>query len=241
MIHRIDRDTSGLLLAAKTRNAHSELSRGFRDRTVKKCYVAILLGSLPTQPSNGLTLPNPEGKEEDQWGLIDSDIDEKSAVTHWKVEESLVIEPANGPRIQLHRVLFRPHTGRKHQLRIHSKCVLGCPILGDPKYDEDTPLAIELRNSGMYLHAYSIEFPHPVTHQWISVQCDPPPKYRELFQLGFEARIFRSIRVAASKFRTKPCVYFLTNSCNKGANCVYKHEKSSVAQLDSLMLELEAT
>lgn len=163
--------------------------------------MAVLLGTLPTQPSKGLTLPSSEGSQENRWGLIDVDIDEKSAITHWRVEESLVVEPKHGPKIELHRVLFRPHTGRKHQLRIHSKFVLGCPILGDSKYDEASPLAVELRNSGMYLHACSIEFPHPITHNWTRVESEPPPKYRELFQLGFEARVFRSIRVAASKFR----------------------------------------
>ena len=148
-VHRLDMDTSGLLLLARTDAAYRELQRQFAARTTRKRYEAVLDG-VPHVPDSGtISLPLRADITDRPRQCVDHD-GGKEAVTDYRLLGS-----AGGRTL----VSLRPHTGRTHQLRLH--CAhpegLGTPILGDPLYGRGTAA------DRMYLHAAELEFSHPVT------------------------------------------------------------------------------
>lgn len=150
IVHRLDMATSGLLVIAKTRQAHRHLQAQFENRTVKKRYVALLDGVVP-QDTGTIELPlclNPLDRPRQ---MVDTAYG-KPAITDFEVLE----RKGNTTRISLY-----PHTGRTHQLRVHTAHPLGlhCPIIGDELYGK--------KADRLYLHAESIEFIHPVSGETI--------------------------------------------------------------------------
>ena len=148
-VHRLDMDTSGLLVLARTDEAYVGLQRQFAAREVSKRYEAIVEGEPPHR-EGAISLPliadimdRPRQRVDPEHG--------KSAVTDYRVVRRL----ASGNTL----VYLYPHTGRTHQLRVHCAHAdgLGCPILGDPLYGHGT------RATRMFLHAAALEFRHPVT------------------------------------------------------------------------------
>lgn len=179
LVHRLDRDTSGLLVLARTPAAAARLAAAFRGRRVQKTYWAVVAGR-----------PVPAA------GTIDAAL-VKAADIAWR--RMLVAEPededaadartdyetldAAGKKFSL--LALRPHTGRTHQLRVHAAS-LGTPILGDPKYaDREThPEGLPDR---LHLHARRLVLPHPEGGT-LTVEADLPPHMRESFAaLGFDA------------------------------------------------------
>ena len=148
-VHRLDMDTSGLLVLAKKEEVYVELQRQFASREVKKRYEAVLEGR-PLSSEGRITLPLIADIMDRPRQRVDFD-NGKSAITDYHVEQLL---PEGRTLVYLY-----PHTGRTHQLRVH--CAhqqgLGCPILGDPLYGHGD------RKTRMYLHAAMVEFRHPVT------------------------------------------------------------------------------
>ena len=148
-VHRIDMDTSGLLVLARTNDAYVELQRQFASREVRKRYEAVLDGT-PLSTDGTITLPLIADIMDRPRQRVDTDCG-KTAVTDYHVADA---RPDGTTLIYLY-----PHTGRTHQLRVH--CAhpdgLGCPILGDPLYGRGTPAR------RMFLHAAMVEFSHPVT------------------------------------------------------------------------------
>lgn len=152
-VHRLDMATSGLLLIAKTRDIYHHLQQQFKNRTIKKSYIAILDGNID----------NDEGIIElplclDPWDRprqIVSPEHGKPSVTRYRVVER------NANRT---RIVFYPLTGRTHQLRVHAAHPLGLntPILGDTLYGR--------KAERLYLHAESLEFRHPVSHEIIRIE-----------------------------------------------------------------------
>ena len=157
IVHRLDMDTSGLLLAAKTMETYKELQKQFEKSTVKKRYTAILNGTL--HADNGtIVLPlypdfsnRPQQTVNHEYGKV--------AITKYKV-----IERKDGKT----RVNFYPQTGRTHQLRVHSAHPegLNLPISGDQLYG--TP------DKRLYLHAAELEFIHPVTGKTVKICKESP-------------------------------------------------------------------
>lgn len=150
IVHRLDMATSGLLVIAKTKQAHRHLQAQFENRTVKKRYVALLDGVVP-QDTGTIELPlclNPLDRPRQ---MVDTAYG-KPAITDFEVLE----RKGNTTRISLY-----PHTGRTHQLRVHTAHPLGlhCPIIGDELYGK--------KADRLYLHAESIEFIHPVSGETI--------------------------------------------------------------------------
>ncbi len=145
-VHRLDMDTSGLMLLARTRQAHRDLSRQFQQRRVDKVYVALLEGEV--QGDRGtLHLAfrlDPDNRPRQVYDPIHG----KPGVTRWRV---LAREPGRT------LVEFVPLTGRTHQLRLHAahRAGLGCPIIGDRLYGSGT------RIGEMLLHATELAFTHP--------------------------------------------------------------------------------
>lgn len=128
IVHRLDKDTSGVLITAKTPEALEFLAAQFRDRSTEKTYLAVLKGSPRTDSGVVEGFIGRDPKNRQKFAVVGSN-QGKPAVTAWFVE-------ARAPGYTLIR--FRPHTGRTHQLRVHS-LFLGAPILGDPIYARTDP------------------------------------------------------------------------------------------------------
>ena len=146
-VHRLDMATSGLMLIAKTKRVHQNLQAQFKNRLVRKRYVALLEGIVPKDKGT-VDLPlclNPLDRPRQ---MVHTEHG-KPAITDYQVLERL-----DGKRT---RIAFYPRTGRTHQLRIHAAHPLGlhCPIIGDELYGE--------KADRLYLHAEYLEFTHPIT------------------------------------------------------------------------------
>ncbi len=152
VVHRLDRDTSGVMVMALDLAAQQSLSRQFEMRTVAKCYVAIVAGQIATD-SGRIDLPL--AKDMTQQLPPRHCVDHKHgrpAVTEYRV----LARHADSTRLEL-----RPETGRSHQLRVHLAAI-GHPILGDPIYG---PLSPETAWMRLMLHALSLALDHPATGQ----------------------------------------------------------------------------
>lgn len=168
-VHRLDMDTSGVMIFAKTRDAEINLKKQFEEHTVRKTYIARLTGRPPQ--SADLKSPEPQGIRHDSIDLpLSADYDErprqkvdfkqgKPAYTEYEI----VKENPDGTA----DILLHPHTGRTHQLRVHCAHTLGLarPIVGDLLYGGHSAYNKEGRNvNRLCLHALSINFLHPVSN-----------------------------------------------------------------------------
>lgn len=158
-VHRLDMDTSGLMVVALTAGAHRELSRQFREQETAKRYVALLDGVLDGTAGT-IELPFRLDVENRPIQIHD-EVHGKMGITHW---EKIAVEDGRT------RVAFRPVTGRTHQLRVHAahEKGLGIPIVGDPFYGSGTG------PGQLKLHACELGFTHPGTGEALSFQSDPP-------------------------------------------------------------------
>ena len=152
-VHRLDMATSGLMLIAKTKRVHQNLQAQFKNRLVRKRYVALLEGIVPKDKGT-VDLPlclNPLDRPRQ---MVHTEHG-KPAITDYQVLERL-----DGKRT---RIAFYPRTGRTHQLRIHAAHPLGlhCPIIGDELYGE--------KADRLYLHAEYLEFTHPITGKTVRI------------------------------------------------------------------------
>lgn len=154
-IHRLDYATSGVLLIGKTRDAIIKLNKLFEERHINKTYHAICIGEM-------------QGS-----GAMESDIENKNCKSSYQVLETLKSDKYN----QLNLVQLIPHTGRRNQLRIHL-LEIGNPILGDVKYGQEGLIS---KGSGLYLHASSLSFKHPLTNEMLIISKEPPKKFAKLF------------------------------------------------------------
>ena len=148
IVHRLDMATSGLLIIAKDKKTHQHLQAQFKNRSIRKKYIALLDGIVPEDEGTiELPLcPNPLDRPRQ---MVDTQYG-KPAITYY-----LVLERTD----KYTRIAFYPHTGRTHQLRVHAAHPSGlhCPIIGDELYGK--------KDKRLYLHAESIEFTHPVNGQ----------------------------------------------------------------------------
>jgi 23S rRNA pseudouridine1911/1915/1917 synthase len=173
IVHRIDKDTSGLLVVAKTDQAHEGLARQFKDHSIDRRYLAIVSG-----------VPSPKAGTVDQWiGRSDANRQKmavqregrgKHAVTHFRtvtrLDRAAMIE-------------CRLETGRTHQVRVHMAHI-GHPLLGDPAYGRAGPHKALLAELGFHrqaLHAARLGFIHPVTSQTVSFDSPITDDMQRLF------------------------------------------------------------
>lgn len=159
LVHRLDRDTSGIMVFGLTRHAQRNLSVQFQDRKTKKTYVARVAGT-PAEKSGTVDLPLIVDWPNRPLQMVCHDTG-KPSVTDWRV---LKFE---GPTT---RVRLIPKTGRTHQLRVHMQA-LGHPILGDPFYASGPDRDDYPR---MMLHAEELRFKHPQTGQSMKVRAKAP-------------------------------------------------------------------
>lgn len=159
LVHRLDMDTSGLLVLAKSRAAHRHLQQQFEKRLVNKRYTAIL-SKTPTGQGGRIQLP------------VRLDVENRPAqivcFENGKTADTLWYRWLRAEDTGCYRVVFKPVTGRTHQLRVHAAHPLGlnAPIVGDRLYGTES--------TRLMLHADQIAFMHPVTEQRIRLYCSAP-------------------------------------------------------------------
>jgi 23S rRNA pseudouridine1911/1915/1917 synthase len=177
IVHRLDKDTSGVLITAKTPESLEFLAAQFRDRSTEKTYYAVLKGSPKAASGTVEGWLGRDPKNRQRFAAVGPS-QGKPAVTAWTIV-------ARAPGYVL--VKFRPHTGRTHQLRVHS-LVLGCPILGDPIYartDPRAPLA------PLMLHAAQLSIELPAGKGRRVFIAPLPPEFVAVLQdLGFPDQPF---------------------------------------------------
>ncbi len=158
IVHRLDRDTSGLLAVAKTERAHRELKDLIGSRDVRREYLALVEGLPPARTG---TIEAPIGRDRRVRTKMSTDTDEpRDARTHFTLERAL-------PDTALLRVVL--DTGRTHQIRVHMEAI-GHPVAGDPEYG--TPGLLGLQRQ--FLHAARLAFAHPVTGEQIDLASPLP-------------------------------------------------------------------
>lgn len=164
IVHRIDKDTSGLLLVAKTNEAHLSLAGQLKEKTTKREYVCIVNGLLKSKSG---TIDAPIGRHPtSRLKMTVTASNSKNAVTHFKVLEYL-----NNATY----VSCRLETGRTHQIRVHMQYI-GHSILGDPVYASKDPYHL----NGQALHARLIGFTHPTSGKYMEFTAEPPQYFLDL-------------------------------------------------------------
>ena len=163
LVHRLDRDTSGLLLLAFTPGIHRQLSGLFAERAIRKAYLAEVDGH-PRAHGGLIDCPLARiGTRPPRYGVWPQEQGGKRAITQWRVLQ----RRWDGQGRPIARLLLLPRTGRSHQLRVHL-AQIGHPILGDPIYGAAQG-ADRLR-----LHAWGLRLRHPATGQPLRLRCTAP-------------------------------------------------------------------
>lgn len=162
IVHRLDKDTSGIIVVAKNDKAHINLSEQLKNHEMKKTYIALVRGNVEEEEA---TINMPIGRSKKDRKKMDVDKNGKNAITHFKVlkryEEYTLLE-------------VKIETGRTHQIRVHLSHI-GHPIIGDIIYSNGkNPFGVV----GQMLHAYQLEFMHPISKEKMKIEA-PIPKYFE--------------------------------------------------------------
>ena len=167
IVHRIDRDTSGLIIAAKNDRAHLALAAQLQDHSLARTYEAVALGGLPEERG---TVNAPIGRHPvDRKKMAIDRRNGREAVTHWSV---LARYPGYT------HVECRLETGRTHQIRVHLASV-GHPLLGDTVYGAKKPVP---GLAGQCLHARRLRFVHPATGETMELECPLPDWFLEILR-----------------------------------------------------------
>ena len=167
IVHRLDKDTSGVLIVAKCDKAHLNISEQIKNHKVKKTYIALVKGIVK---DNEATIDMPIGRSKKDRKKMDIDKNGKNAITHFKVLK----------RYQGYTLLkVNIETGRTHQIRVHLSTI-GYPIVGDGVYSNGKN---EFNVEGQMLHAESIEFVHPITGKKMKIEAPLPEYFNNVLKL----------------------------------------------------------
>ncbi len=177
LVHRLDRETSGVLLVAKKRSALKNLQDQFRDRETGKTYLALVLGLWPSNkkvidtPLMKYTIPNGVGEGERRVKVVGND-DPNGMRSITLVRVARTVGPYTLVEVTI-------KTGRTHQIRVHLASQ-GHPIAGDDKYGdfEHNKLLQKMGLKRMFLHAWQLKFQHPQSHRPVSLQAPLPPELK---------------------------------------------------------------
>ncbi len=186
LVHRLDRETSGILLVAKKRSALTQLQDQFRGRETGKTYLALAQGDWPAN-KKVIDLPLHKYLQQDGERRVrvttQDDPDGMRSITLVKVREPLAARPQQGlPAMSLLEVTIK--TGRTHQIRVHLASQ-GHPIVGDDKYG-DFDLNRRLQRQGlkrMFLHAWRLQFDHPASGERTELRAELPPELAQFLYL----------------------------------------------------------
>lgn len=162
IVHRIDKDTSGIMLVAKTNRCHELLSDDFKNKRVNRTYIALLKGEFPHQSA---TIDAPIGRDKNnRLKMCVTADNSKSAVTHLRV-----LKRFNKYTL----VSLNLETGRTHQIRVHMAYV-GYPVYNDPVYGTG-----EATKFGQFLHSSEVDFIHPITKEHLHFECPLPKEFQD--------------------------------------------------------------
>ena len=168
IVHRIDADTSGLLLVAKNDNVHNDLAKQISDKSVVRKYVCLVHGVINEDTA---TIDAPIGRDsKDRKKMCVTGDNSKEAITHIRVLERY----QNATLIEC--VL---ETGRTHQIRVHM-AYINHPVVNDPVYGYKH---LDDKNFGQMLHAKEIGFEHPVTHEFMDFKVEPPEDFMRILEI----------------------------------------------------------
>ncbi len=168
IVHRIDKDTSGLLIVAKTNDAHLGLAEQIKEHSFTRRYQAINVGYFK-EPAGTIDLPI--GRHPvDRKKMAVTNQNSRNAVTHYRTIEELC---------GFSHMEFDLETGRTHQIRVHTSH-MGHPILGDPVYSNTKKYSEKFHLQGQCLHAKFIEFVHPITNEVISLDSEIPEYMKDV-------------------------------------------------------------
>ena len=185
IVHRIDKETSGLLVIAKNNFSHSKLGEQFSQHTIKRKYLCLAWGVIRPLSGKISTLISRDKKNRQLMTV--SDVNGKKAITNYKTIK--VFNLKDIPKISL--IECELETGRTHQIRVHLK-YRGVSLLGDKQYGKknlkfkkvNNDFLSKLKNlSGQALHAKTLEFYHPKTKKWMSFDSELPQSFNNLLEL----------------------------------------------------------
>lgn len=167
IVHRLDKDTSGAIIVAKNDKAHINLSQQLKNHEVKKTYLALVRGIIK---ENEATINMPIARSKKDRKKMDVDKEGKEAITHFKV--------LGRYKNKYTLLQINLETGRTHQIRVHLSHI-GYPIIGDEVYSNGKN---EWNVSGQCLHAWKLEFNHPVTGEKISLEAEIPEYFKNIIK-----------------------------------------------------------
>ena len=168
IVHRIDKDTSGLLIIAKNDKAHTKMSQQIKNREVKKTYIALVRGIIP---ENEATINMPIGRSTKDRKKMAVVKEGKEAITHFKVINRYTTQKGSYTLLEV-----KIDTGRTHQIRVHLSQI-GHPIIGDMTYSNGKN---EFGVEGQCLHAKSLEFKHPITGKHMKLEAPLPDYFKKI-------------------------------------------------------------
>tara|TARA_B100000941_G_scaffold285852_1_gene258486 strand:- start:1119 stop:2099 length:981 start_codon:yes stop_codon:yes gene_type:complete len=185
IVHRIDKETSGLLVIAKNNLSHANLGEQFSEHSIKRKYLCLTWGVV--RPLNGKISTLISRDKKNRQLMTVSDINGKKAITNYKTIKIFNIKDI--PKISL--IECDLETGRTHQIRVHLK-YKGTSLLGDKQYGKKNIKFKKINNefykklnklSGQTLHAKTLEFSHPKNNKWLSFNSDLPNEFKNILNL----------------------------------------------------------
>jgi len=166
IVHRIDKDTSGLLVVAKNDEVHDKLSNMIKEKQVERIYYALVDGIIPHETG---TIDAPIGRDpNNRQKMKVTDLNSKDAVTHFRVLKRYTNQTLIECKLE---------TGRTHQIRVHMNYI-GYPIYNDPVYGK-TKHPTEF---GQFLHSKKIKFTHPVTNEILEFETELPLEFKKYLE-----------------------------------------------------------
>ncbi|WP_322111994.1 RluA family pseudouridine synthase [Aerosakkonema funiforme] len=171
IVHRLDKDTTGAMVVAKTDLAYQHLQAQLKAKTARREYLGVVYGVPKTETG---TIVQPVGRhpvDRKKMAVVPEEKGGRSAVTHWRVQERL------GNYTLIH---FQLETGRTHQIRVHSTH-MGHPIVGDPVYSSGRDIGVNL--PGQALHAWRLSLQNPISGQMIQVTAPLPQHFVTLLEV----------------------------------------------------------
>ncbi len=193
IVHRLDKETSGLLVAAKSDAAHRDLARQIAERSAKRTYWALVWGQ-PSPPEGRVAAPIARHPRQRQMMAVVPG--GREAATHYRVQQAFRVGPPGGRHGSVASLLeLDLETGRTHQIRVHMSH-LGHPVLGDPVYGRQRALpqsaSPALREAlrglrGQALHARRLQFVHPITGEPMALEAEPPEDFMRVLEALREA------------------------------------------------------
>lgn len=166
IVHRLDKDTSGLMMVAKNDLVHDKLSNMIKEKQVERKYLALVWGTIKHEKG---TIDAPIGRDlNNRQKYTVTDINSKNSITHFKVLERFK---------DVTLIECKLDTGRTHQIRVHMEYI-GHPIVNDPVYGKRKII----NDFGQMLHSRSIKFVHPVTLEELFFEVDPPTMFVQILE-----------------------------------------------------------